>query len=203
MAEVRIGMAVEANASFSVRGIKVGRQLEEQGRIVEPDGTILSLDDILAAWKVPTSSFSIEACRVPAQVMVDLKRDAHVLHRVDPRQFEHVVAEILDKRGFKDVTVTPRSKDGGRDVTAYQVVSGISIHFFVECKQHKPENPVSMPELWALLGTVQDAREATMGVLVTTSRFTKDGREFIAQRGKIDGKDFNDLSTWIGELKSP
>lgn len=174
--------------------------LEKQGRIVEPDNTILTPEEIFGAWKVESSSLMVEAGTVPLAVMQELMRDPEGLRRLDSRQFEFVVAEILSRHGFDNVKVTRKSGDGGKDITAHRILAGIPISFYFECRQHGAGKPVRLDELRALLGVVSKDG-VSKGVLVTTSRFTEGGKEFIAENARVDGKDYEDLVGWIEQLK--
>ncbi len=198
--QARRAEAAAAASRAKVAELAESGLLEPQGQALEPEGTILTPEQILGAWQVPSSSLIVQAGTVPLAVMRELMRDPAGLRLVDRRQFEVVIAEILAGHGFRGVKVTPRSGDGGKDVTAHQVISGIPIHFYFECRQHGPDNAVELNELRALLGVVS-ADKVNKGVLVTTSRFTQGGREFIAQNARVDGKDYDDLVGWIETLK--
>jgi hypothetical protein len=56
--------------------------------------------------------------RIVATIQRELKLDPDALYRIEPRDFEHVVAEILRDMGY-DVYLTPQTRDGGRDILAY------------------------------------------------------------------------------------
>jgi hypothetical protein len=151
---------------------------------------------------------------VPAEALVDLQRvgfapillldrvlrNPTILHQISDRDFEGFVATLVDELGFEDVILTRRSADGGRDVLAKQRLSGIEILFAFECKHYSPDKPVGIGIARALFGTIAhcDTR-ANIGVLVTTSRFTKPARRFILTELSLDGKDFADVIEWLRE----
>lgn len=192
--------AASSGASARARQHLSGARIEELGRLVQPPNVVLDPREILDAWQIPSKGLAVEVGTVPVALMQAIGRDPRVLHQVDPRQFEVTVAEILARHGFRNVNVTPRSGDGGRDVEAQQTVAGIPIRFYFECRQHGPDKPVQINELRALLGVVMHGR-ANKGVLVTTSRFTTGGLEFIAENAYLDGKDYDDLVAWIAALE--
>ena len=124
------------------------------------------------------------------------------MREVQPREFEYFVAYLVDEVGFRNVEVTPRSGDGGRDIVAVKNINGIPLIFSFKCKQYKPDNKIRLDTMRALLGTVtHDRTKSNIGVLVTTSYFTKGSREFILSEPSIDGKDFDDVVKWINDLK--
>ena len=119
---------------------------------------------------------------------------------MDPRDFEKLVASLLDDQGW-EVSLTPRTKDGGRDIVANRIISGIKFPMIVECKRWN--NPIGVSVMRTLLGTVfQDMRESCKGVLATTSRFTPDAHNFIFEQAHVGGRDFDDLVDWLSEWRS-
>jgi hypothetical protein len=75
--------------------------------------------------------------------------------------------------------------------------------FFFECKKYAKDNKVQLDTLRALLGTVaHHSQEANIGVLVTTSQFTKGCKDLIMSDCRLDGKDYDGILGWISELKT-
>lgn len=142
----------------------------------------------------------IEVKSLPLQLLKALAADPRHLHALTPRQFEEFVAELVDGLGFADVVLTPRSYDGGKDVIASKIVEGIPLMFYFECKKYADGNKVQLDTLRALLGVVaHDSRKANIGVLVTTSRFTKGANDLILSECRLDGKDYDGITGWISE----
>ena len=127
-------------------------------------------------------------------------KDPQAMHSFSSRQFEDFVAQLADGLGFEDVAVTPRSGDEGRDVLAAKRVHGIPILFAFECKRFAPTRAVGVSFARALLGVVThgDTR-ANVGVLVTTSRFTRGARRFILTEPSLDSRDFEGVVDWLRE----
>ncbi|MFD8493354.1 restriction endonuclease [Amycolatopsis sp. NPDC059657] len=88
---------------------------------------------------------------------------------ITPRQFECLIARLYLAIGF-DVTLTPPTGDGGRDVVALKSTPGGKQKLLVECKQYGRK--VGVEEARSLIGVVS-YEHATGGVLVTTSSGTK------------------------------
>ncbi|HII78848.1 MAG TPA: restriction endonuclease, partial [Methanosarcina sp.] len=58
-----------------------------------------------------------------------------MLENLNGFEFEELVADIFRKKGFKNVIVTQRTNDGGKDITMDEVTySGEVIKVVVECK---------------------------------------------------------------------
>lgn len=139
---------------------------------------------------------------LPLKLIAKILRSPHEIRDLTPRQFEEFVAETLNQLGFKDIILTPRSHDGGKDVIASHEINGIPLSFYFECKKYSEGNKIQLETLRALLGTMaHDARNVNKGVLVTTSTFTKGSREFILSEARLDGKDYDGILGWIDELK--
>lgn len=68
-------------------------------------------------------------------LFASINKDPENLYTLDPRKFEELVAELLDREGFA-VKITPPTRDGGRDILAY-TNGKIGEHLYlVECKRY-------------------------------------------------------------------
>jgi len=138
---------------------------------------------------------------LPFRLIARIMKSPNEVKNLTPRQFEEFVAGTLDQLGFSDVILTPRSRDGGKDVIASHQINGIPLSFYFECKKYADDNKIQLETLRTLLGTVaHDARKVNMGVLVTTSAFTKGSRDFILSESRLDGKDYEGILGWVDEL---
>jgi len=121
-------------------------------------------------------------------------RDMH------PRKFEELVAELFHRMGY-DVILTPRSKDGGFDVLAFQKTGVGKLLTLVECKRYSPKDKVGVGLVRSLYGVVEE-KNATHGVIATTSSFTRGARQFQQNlEYRLSLRDFNDLAAWCKEYK--
>jgi restriction system protein len=135
-----------ANATFSFGAIL---RIEA----VVPDGDIVSLVDPMYAYLVD-----------------QIRRDPTIIHRIDPRKWEEIVAAAYDRAGFDEVILTPRSGDHGRDVIAIKKGFG-SVKFIDQVKAYKPGHVVTAAEVRELLGTLATEPSASKAILTTTSAF--------------------------------
>nr|WP_281398641.1 restriction endonuclease [Saccharopolyspora gloriosae] len=126
-----------------------------------------------------------------------------------PNEFEYLIRQLFEKIGMVAENVQ-MSRDGGVDVFAYNtdpILSGLCI---IQAKRYKDR--VDPESVYALSGAMYD-KSATKGVLVATSWFGKDSREFAQRSGRIeliDGrnlrsllKDHMNLDVLIGLPKLP
>jgi len=105
-----------------------------------------------------------------------ITEDPDLLFDISPHSFEDVVAEILGGLGF-EIAKTPRTRDGGIDIRIARKDEVGNLLYLVECKRFSPNNKVSVSIVRQLYGVVQ-LENATGGMLVTTSSFTKDALIF-------------------------
>lgn len=137
---------------------------------------------------------------LPLDLLRTLQKHPQMMREMNPRDFEVLVAEILTHLEFQ-VELTPSSNDGGKDIVGYRMVNGVPLKFYFECKRYAESNKVGIGALRSLLGTVSGhGAHANIGVLVTTSKFTKGSIELMGADARLDGKDFDDLQVWLNEI---
>ncbi len=143
----------------------------------------------------------VTAARLPLDVLSRILRNPSEVRSISPRQFEEFIADLLSRLGFEDVQLTPRSRDGGKDIVASHTVAGIPLIIYFECKQYANKNKVGLETMRSLLGTVaSDSHQANKGVLVTTSTFTRGAKEFMMANARVDGKDYDGLLGWVAKV---
>ncbi|WP_083961227.1 restriction endonuclease [Thermomonas fusca] len=99
-----------------------------------------------------------------------IQHNPRELLSLTPNQWEELVAASYDKAGFDEVILTPRSGDFGRDVIAVKHGWG-SIRIIDQVKAFQPGHLVTANDVRALLGVLQSDRNATKGIVTTTSDF--------------------------------
>jgi HJR/Mrr/RecB family endonuclease len=112
----------------------------------------------------------------------------HHLGLLTPKEFEELMAVLLEAEGFTDVMVTGQSGDGGIDITAHCDRPFIQGRYVVQCKRYDARKRVPPSDVRAFHGVIA-ANPAVRGVFVTTSSFTKGARKFAENVGMpcIDG----------------
>lgn len=95
--------------------------------------------------------------------------------------FERLVMDVLVKMGYGNFRedakeVTKKSNDGGIDGIINQDKLGLD-KIYVQAKKWK-DGVVGRPELQKFVGALSE-RQATKGIFITTSDFTKDAKEYV------------------------
>lgn len=192
------------NIEFSTKLAESIRQLKLKGLASFYDISADKIDEIEPENIILPDEYKSNLIKVdglPLRAISTILRDPKELHNLSPGQFEEFIADMLSKLGFKNIILTPRSSDGGKDVIASNKVNGIPMSFYFECKKYAKGNKIQMNTLRALLGTVaHSSTEANIGVLVTTSTFTKGCRDLILNECRLDGKDYDGILGWIDEI---
>lgn len=173
----------------------------EEKEASDEEQVIEAVEERLIGIASPEAMEALRSVHFEPLRLVDrvLRRPESMLD-MTARDFEVFVASLVDQLGFEEVTLTPSSNDGGRDVIATKRMHGLSILFAFECKRYGPDHTVGPAVVRALLGTiVQRSTRSTMGVLVTTSRFTSGARSLIITEPSLDGVDFDGLVDWLRE----
>jgi len=137
---------------------------------------------------------------IEREVLDYFRRNPETLFSISPRRFEELVAAVFRNSGF-DVQLTPETRDGGADIFAVRRdgLTGGALHI-IECKRYEPSRKVGIGVVQRMLGVVEHHR-ATKGVVVTTSTFSKDARDFAAcSQYRLGMSDYSVLTTWLREL---
>lgn len=126
---------------------------------------------------------------------IEIAGDPRKLFTLSSKEFEELIAEVIGKFGF-EVELTKQTRDGGRDIIAINHHFA-SVKYLVECKRYAPTNTVGISVVQRLHG-VRVAEGATKGLVVTTSRFTKQAKIFMEQqKWVLEGRDFDGLVEWL------
>ena len=134
-------------------------------------------------------------------LLEQLAKTPNLMHQLDPRKFEEVVAELLEAQGCI-VKLTKRTRDGGYDIFGSIATGPTDFVFLAECKRYAPENKVGVELVRNLYG-VTELQKANQGLLITSSSFTRDAVEEKIRIGpRIELKDFEALKTWLDHYRS-
>ncbi len=120
-----------------------------------------------------------------------------------PEKFEHIVRNVLELTGFREVTVTQYSQDGGVDVNA---VAGPTMwpirDLLLQVQAKRWLHTVGRKEIAELRGSL---KPFARGAVVTTSHYSKAAIAEASEAGKnpialVDGSEFAAL---VHSLKVP
>lgn len=130
------------------------------------------------------------------ELLAELRKRPDMFYDLEPRRFEEVVARMLEDQGC-EVALTKRTRDGGYDIFGRMKSSISDIVFIAECKRYSKENRVGVEVIRGLYGAMEIQR-ANLGLIITTSSFTRDAKEEKLRIGpRIELKEFDDLCAWL------
>ncbi len=135
------------------------------------------------------------------QLLQDIRKNPELLRLLPSRKFEEIVADLLTRQGYQ-VELTPPSSDGGFDIYAAKQEGIGKFLYLVECKRYTPPKKVGVAIVRALYGVVR-RHQANAGVIVTTSYFTSDAKEFHEElKYQIHLRDYIVLQQWLQKFGS-
>lgn len=111
-----------------------------------------------------------------------LEYNRNCIKNMSHREFEFFVADIFEKLGFT-VKITKTTRDGGKDIIATKS-DPIPYTLIVECKHWGEGHKVDVSVVRSVYG-VQVVTQANQSVIVTSSKFTKDARDFVEERKNL------------------
>ncbi len=116
------------------------------------------------------------------------------------RELEELIAELLDKDGYK-VQLGQGSKDGGADIIATKEIEGIGFFKGVwQAKKLKSGKKVGIGVIRELADTRQEMK-ASKGIIVTSTFLTRDAIERVKRDKYLLGKvEKPDLESWIDRV---
>ncbi|MFB7672212.1 restriction endonuclease [Kitasatospora purpeofusca] len=103
------------------------------------------------------------------------------IRRLHHREFEHLVADLLERDGLVIEQAAGGAGDLGADVIARCPETGRRI--VVQCKHTRTGAKVGTPDLQRFKGTVWDIHQADVALLVTNAAFSRKAKELAGQFG--------------------
>jgi Holliday junction resolvasome RuvABC ATP-dependent DNA helicase subunit len=103
------------------------------------------------------------------------------LQTLSGQDFEKLIEALLTRMGFK-TEMTSTTGDGGIDIIAVLDKAIVGGRYLFQCKRFAPDNLVGAPMVRDFYGAVT-ADRAVKGILITTSEFTVQAREFARRVG--------------------
>lgn len=103
------------------------------------------------------------------RVVNEIERNPRLIYDLSWRQLEEMVAAGWERFGYR-VELTPRSRDGGRDVIATRN-AGVKIRIFDQVKSRATHRVVTADEVRSLLGTLLIDQNVSKAFITTSSNF--------------------------------
>lgn len=121
----------------------------------------------------------------------------NTLRSIDPYAFVYVVKAVLEAEGYLNVRVTTPVNDKGVDIIADVEAGLTTVREVIQVKRNSASNKVGRPTLDALRGSLYRFN-AQRGMIVTTSKFTKNANQTATEVGAapitlVDGSLLVDL----------
>lgn len=159
-------------------------------------GIIIPKKELIVPSKEITTGITI----VNDTLLKQAQQNPQIMYSFSSREFEQMVCELLEKQGYK-VNLTKQTRDGGKDIIILENSLVGQFCIYVECKKYSANNAISVKLVRELYGTVE-AEKATAGMLITTSYFTKDAKEFTEKaKHRMALRDYNDLVQELNKIK--
>lgn len=118
------------------------------------------------------------------RLVLDSALNRDYMYSLLPREFEVMVEQIFIDKGFS-TELTPITRDGGKDIIAERHIgTRLPIVIYIECKRFGPNDPVGVPVIRSLYGTMTDAH-INRGILVTSSYFSDKAESFAQRQGVL------------------
>jgi Holliday junction resolvasome RuvABC ATP-dependent DNA helicase subunit len=184
---LRVGVKIDSGASKLISQVSGGvpRKIEmtidrmaklSPGVITEKDAAA-----ILSAYGVKASTGGL------SDPCADLQRLSGV-------QFEELISALLVRLGFR-AQMPKASGDGGVDIEAQLDAPFIGGIYLIQCKRFSPKVQVGGPVVREFHGAVAARPKVVKGILITTSGFTSQARDFAHDVGieLIDGEQLGRL----------
>jgi hypothetical protein len=129
-------------------------------------------------------------------IIARLRKQPTDVFKLTSRQYEELVAELLDDMGY-EVELTPATRDGGKDILASIKTPTAKLLCLVEAKRYRQDRKLGVGLVRSLYGTLHDY-QANSAMLVTTSTYSKDAYA-LQQKHKfqVSLKDYADVAGWI------
>ena len=117
-----------------------------------------------------------------------LTQEINKIHGMDGFEFEQYCAYLLRKIGYRNVVVTPKSNDKGRDIICTDK-KGMKV--FVECKHYREDRLINREQILKLAGSMA-IYGADRCLFITTSGFNKNAIE-VGKHKRVELWDMNDV----------
>jgi len=130
------------------------------------------------------------------RLIKSLQKQPGDLRGLSPRTFEELLADLLVDLGW-EVELTKATRDGGADILAYMNTERGRYLCLVEAKHYREDRKVGVELVRTLYGTLCDA-QANSAMLVTSSSFTKDAKDFHQKHQyQLSLREYADVVNWI------
>ena len=152
-------------------------------------------------WKWICSLIQGDFDALNSELYEHFSKNSDQLTRLDWREFEMLVAELLQAQGF-EAELGPGHADGGVDIRLLQRDPIGDILTLVQVKKYDVKHPIRLQAVQALHG-VKEAEDADNSMFVTTSRYLVSAKNF-ASRDNVQMKLYvsDDVRKWCADANA-
>ncbi|MCA1600947.1 MAG: restriction endonuclease [Acidobacteria bacterium] len=144
----------------------------------------------------------VDLAEINAELVRYLADHPDKMYEMKPRLFEKLVAELFRAKGY-DIELGPGRKDGGVDIRAFLRSDIGALLTLIQCKRYGPSHKINVDVVRQLYGVLH-RDNATAGIIVTTSTFTRDARSEQQQlEHRIHLAEYAHLTNWLREYPQP
>lgn len=200
--ELRVGDVINFEIAQGEKGPAAVHVQRNGGSQRANDSELVLVDAGLAS--ASSEAVAIETAKtLTDEVIRRLNRNPDELYRLHPSMFEELIAEIFVSEGFTTEFVKGWNQaDGGIDILAVRRdVGGFPMRYAIQCKRSAAHRLLTAAPIRSLAG-VLDRFQAHVGVVATTSYFTKPARaETEAHFWKIALRDYESIVKSLRRLE--
>lgn len=148
-----------------------------------------------------SAPYAKELFQISGELFRKIKERPSDLDKMHFYEFEEFMAELLERIGFHDVQLTPRTRDKGRDILAKMKISTGDLLTIVECKKYAQARKIGIGIVERFLFTIRDHDRASCGLIATTSFFSADAKARADEfRYQLHLADRNQIINWVGQV---
>lgn len=121
-----------------------------------------------------------------------------IYRNLTPREFEEFMAQLYNKLGY-NVELTPKTRDGGKDIILRKPDVLGDMVYYVECKRYKERNKIGLDVVQRLAGIIETDK-VNGGVIATTSYLSPIAEKWIVNNKlnyKIHNHNFNTIQKML------
>ncbi len=145
-------------------------------KVVIDDLSDTSISKVLTEEEL-FSLFNLQKVKPTITKDISLRQDAiETLEQISPQEFEKLIANLYEKMGFQ-VKLTSQTRDQGIDIFAKRINESGLESLAIQCK-HYTKGVVGVEHARSLYGVIQAHESITKGILVTSSKFSKECIDF-------------------------
>ncbi len=181
--------AIKAGFLRKQKGIWILTTEGEEAMQLGPMGLLEKANEAYKVWREKTkdTEIEVEPKETPLGVQsqkanLELIQEQALsglreyIKKLNPYEFQDLVAALLRGMGYFISFVAPRGKDNGLDIIAYQDPLGTKTPRIKVQVKHRPEYNIPLGDIKSLMGSL--SREGDVGLFITSGRFTSDAESF-------------------------